>query len=174
MSGLNPLTDEDNKNSLEWPKVLYFFGIAFILFILTSCFFVDFTKDITDYMDDHHAGFDQIEFFVIIGLLIAFYIVPSMFIGLVKKVSSKSYNIVNAYHFYINISFALALIAIIYILFPYLSTTHGPEGDGLRKIAVYWLFSILIINILIEHEFEDRCVGYIEKILINIKRNRSR
>lgn len=152
----------------KWPKIIFLFLISFLVFLVSNWVFIETLSDIKEYTEDHSISYNYLEFLAIILFLIAFYFVPAFILSAFKRfLPLKIRTISNSeriYFIFSLISVIFFSIIILWVVFPALATTKGPERDGLWYIVLGWLGSIFLINILLSHSlFEGYCEKIIEK-----------
>lgn len=157
---------EKKIDVLDWPKVRFIIFISAAIFVFTIAF-MNASSDIKDYVYDHRMmDYDWIEFFLILAFIIVFYAFPMCCLSyfrlkLPKIISNSKWN-----YLILGLPFSiLAIICLSYIVLPWIvGQINSPELEGLRRTVLIWLFSILFINILLDHSpFEEPATERIEK-----------
>jgi hypothetical protein len=166
-------TSKKDEDVLEWPKVRVVIFMSSLIFFCTTFIFMSATSDIKDYVSDHRMiNYDFIEFIIIVIFIIVFYVISKLCHPHIKsRLPSK---IAKCKCIYLIPSIAFSILAIIglsYIVFPWIvGDINTPELVGLRRTVFIWLFSILIINIMLDQSpFEKPLTEEIEKGWIGLK-----
>jgi hypothetical protein len=163
---LTGANSEKNNGISYWADVRLYSFKALLIFFLSTVIFIDITSDIESYISDHYIGsnYNVWEIAVILVFLVFFYVVSISLIKLYERASHKKFIDNKWCHLLLRIICAFVFIAyILGVVFPmHNGSIYNPEREGLWWIVFWWLLSILIINILLEHGPLD---GVISKII---------
>jgi hypothetical protein len=189
------MTNGKEKNEKEkiprWKDIVISIVKTLIIFFL-GMFFALTSSDIKNYMGDHNKDIELFKLFAILVLTIIFYVAPKL-IFLIY--SPKRYKLIYFYISGIVLTF-IVLTMIHHLLFSILSqsTINYPnlsnfdyasilkfslpksELESLWIVSFWWLFSILLINIMLTPLLEivisilEKPAGRLRKSLIE-KRN---
>ncbi len=157
----------EKENLLKWAEVRFIIFVSAIIFFLTAVIFMRATCDIRDYVSDHRMiNYDCIEFALILIFIISFYVISKICHPYIKSILPKKLATYKCVYLIPGTIFSLlAIICISYIVLPKIvGDINSPEMQGLRGTVSIWLFSILLINILLDHgPFEEPLTKGIEK-----------
>jgi hypothetical protein len=158
------------------------FMVAILLF-LSGGFFAMTLSDIQGFIEDHGFGFKNIEFVIILGFLVAFYIVSKI----IFRACLYSYNITfpqkkcqikESYQLLISILISFPyMYLVIAFLVPALAPNAqdgGAERAMLFKTVLLWLISILFMNVLLNSSrFVKRIANFTYKNILCLTKHKS-